>query len=105
MPLHDEPDKRYRVLVLLQRSDRPRYFTFHCMRCQMPVADLANSEVVALNDVIDFHNTTNQMVSVRCDGRYQGGHCRTFYLFSLSDNTPKPRPIVPPSIQVVVRSK
>lgn len=55
----------------------------------MPVADLANSEVVALSDVVEFSNTSNQMVSVRCNGRYEGGHCRIHFLFSLSDNRPK----------------
>lgn len=87
--LPDEPDKRYRILVLLQRVDRPRYWSFYCTRCQYKVCELSNCEVVALNDLIDYNNTNLQVVSVRCDGRYQGGRCDTYYAFSLSDTRPK----------------
>lgn len=78
-----EPDRRYRILVLLQRSDRERYYTFNCPHCTMPVAELVNTEIIALNDLIDGHTLNNQSVGVRCDGRYAGEKCRWWFFFSL----------------------
>lgn len=89
----EEQDKRYRVLVVLQRTDRPRYYDFYCPMCQMKVCELSGTEVIAMQDVMDTSNTP--LVGVRCDGRYQGGYCRIYYYFTLSEKPPRvPPPIV-----------
>ena len=76
-----EPDRRYRVMVLLQRSDRPKYYTFHCPKCTQPVGDLVNAEIKAMSDLMDMNNVDNVGVGTRCDG-YK---CRVWYYFTLSD--------------------
>ena len=83
--LMQKDDKRYRVLVNLQRVDRPKYFTWHCPVCQMAVCEISGAEVTALQDVID--SSRAPLIGVRCNGRYQGGHCHIKYYFSLSDST------------------
>lgn len=84
----EEQDKRYRVLVLLQRSDRPRYYDFHCPMCQMKVCELSGTEVIAMQDMAtDITNTP--LVGVRCDGRLHGGYCRTWFMFRLNDSAPQ----------------
>lgn len=76
-------DKRYRIMVLLQRTDRPAYYDFHCPRCGKKVGELVNQEVKALSDVI--HMDRGELVGVRCDGRIfdRGEPCRTWYYFTL----------------------
>lgn len=88
----EEQDKRYRVLVLLQRTDRPRYYDFHCPMCQMKVCELSGSDVLALQDVMDTNSLP--LVGVRCDGRYQGGYCRVYYYFTLSEKPSRPVPAI-----------
>lgn len=78
-----EADRRYRVLVLLNRSDRPRYYTYLCYQCGFPVCEIVNQDVVAEADSLDMSNVTLLGTGVRCDGRYQGGKCRIWYYFSL----------------------
>lgn len=78
-----EADRRYRVLVLLNRTDKPVYMKFLCPRCGMAVSELINSEVKALSDTQDFDNTSLNAVAVRCDGRYDNGYCRIWYIFAL----------------------
>lgn len=81
-----EADRRYRVLVLLERSDRPVNWKFYCPRCQMPVAELINQDIVTMTDMIDMENIDNALVGARCDGRFQGGRCNVwFYFKSLQD--------------------
>ena len=74
-----EADRRYRVLVLLQRSDRPRYWTFHCPHCTNPLSEIVNSDVVAISDTFDMQNTSLSTNGLRCDGKF----CRWWYYFSL----------------------
>lgn len=78
-----EQDRRYRMLILLQRSDRPRYYTWHCPQCTYPVCEIVNSEIVAVSDAMDMQNIALAGPGIRCDGRYQGGKCRIWYYFSL----------------------
>lgn len=77
-----ELDRRYRVLVVLARSDRPTHYTWHCPRCTMPVAELVNMEVRALSDIMDV--TSHELIGVRCDGRTGHGRCNTWYYWSLT---------------------
>lgn len=81
-----EPDRRYRILVLLQRSDRPSHFKFHCVRCNMPVSEIINADIVALSDTMDMETSKLPLTGVRCDGRFDGGRCNIWYFFSLGDN-------------------
>lgn len=79
-----EIDRRYRVLVLLERSDRPTHYTWHCPRCTRPLVELVNTEVRALSDVMDISNIALAANGVRCDSRYQGRRCDIWYYFSLT---------------------
>lgn len=72
------PDKNYRTLVLLQRTDRPKYWTFHCVNCRMPVAHLVNKEIKAITDFYNPQDTSNEAVEVRCSS------CKRFYSFQLN---------------------
>lgn len=86
-----ETDKRYRMLVNLVRSDRPRYWTWHCPHCTMRVAELANAEVMSITDLIDMTNMDKQLVGQRCGGRSPTGmgRCDFWYYFNLSEKPPK----------------
>lgn len=79
-----EQDRRYRTMVLLQRTDRPRYWTFHCPSCTMPLCEIVNAEVVALSDLFDMQNTSIAANGVRCSGRTGNGRCGIWYYFTLN---------------------
>ena len=79
-----ESDRRYRCLVLLNRSDRPGVWTFHCPRCTMPVAELVNTEATALTDTMEVDNGHLAGVGVRCDGRFQGKRCSIWFYYNLN---------------------
>lgn len=76
----EEPDHRYRVLISLHRSDRPKYWTFSCHNCKADVCEMVNSEVAAVNDLIDMDNVDIVGNGWRCPGKF----CRRWYYFSLS---------------------
>ena len=78
------PDRRYRVLVSLQRSDRPKYWFFHCTNCGAKVCELQNQEVVALQDFYDPQNVNNGGVGIRCKGAAMGEYCRYWWYFNLA---------------------
>lgn len=78
-----EPDRRYRVLVNLTRSDRPRYWVFSCPHCKQDVAEINNSLIASMSDLIDY-DAANELVGVRCDGRYAQGRCGIWYYFKLN---------------------
>jgi hypothetical protein len=75
-----EVDHKYRTLVLLQRSDRPRYWSFHCPNCKAFVAELNNTDVHAMADFYNPQSADNRSVGVRCSGAY----CKRYYFFVLS---------------------
>lgn len=79
-----EADRRYRCMVNLQRTDRPRYWIFNCPSCKMPIAEIANGEIYGINDLVDYQNTQNVMVGYRCDGRTGYGRCNIWYYFNLN---------------------
>lgn len=79
-----EPDRRYRMQILLQRSDRPRYYVFHCPLCGTPACELVNSDVLAISDTMDFQNTDLMATGLRCDGRINGQNCRIWLYFKLA---------------------
>lgn len=81
-----EEDRRYRVMVLLARSDRPSHVNFKCYKCGAKVAELMNTEAIALTDVIDSSNIETVGMGVRCDGRDfegTGKRCSIWYYFHL----------------------
>lgn len=75
-----EEDRRYRILISLHRSDRPRYWTFSCPNCKADICEMVNTEIVAISDLIDMNNVDIAGPGIRCNGRY----CRRWYYFNLS---------------------
>lgn len=79
-----EPDRRYRIAVMLQRTDRPENMKWYCPFCQNFLLNLVNSVPVGLADVVDFENTDITGIEMRCNGRLKdGGHCRKYFIFTL----------------------
>lgn len=72
-------DYRYRVLVMLRKSDRPKYYDFSCFMCQRKVCEISGSDIKAFDDTADMYLKTTK--GVRCTGRYRGGHCPMWYYF------------------------
>lgn len=66
-------DQRTRVSVFLVAAERPRYFTFYCMRCGTKVCEVSG-DIVYVSDVDDI-GVNHRPTVVRCRGRF----CRTFY--------------------------
>lgn len=85
-----ESDRRYRVLVLLQRVDRPKYWTFKCFQCGADVGEVVNAEVQAVSDLVDTESVGNMIVGHRCNGRLgvdafgKVMHCGIWYYFKLN---------------------
>jgi hypothetical protein len=76
------PDRRYRCLVTLIRSDRPRYWNFNCHNCGSKVVELMNLEVLAIDDFYDSQNTDNAGVGRQCKGQQDNGQaCPYTYFF------------------------
>lgn len=76
---YEEPDRKYRTLVTLQRADRPKYWTFHCPNCQQPMAELNGTDLFSLEDFYNPQSAENRAVGIRCPGP----HCRRWYYFQL----------------------
>lgn len=86
-----EDDRRYRMLVTLERSDRPVAFTFHCPRCTRRVVELVNADITNISDISDFSNSDTPLVGHRCDGYTDAGYkdgrivhdrCHVWYYFA-----------------------
>ncbi|CAB4132718.1 hypothetical protein UFOVP253_58 [uncultured Caudovirales phage] len=78
------PDRRYRILVTLIRSDRPRYWNFLCHNCGSKVIELQNYDVIAEDDFYDPKNAENAAVGRHCKGLLNGGlPCQYSYFFKL----------------------
>ena len=78
------PDNRYRCLVMLMRSDRPKMWTFSCVRCGTKVCELMNSEVYAIDDFYDPQNMNTMGAGRHCKGRLKdGSSCPYTYFFNL----------------------
>lgn len=76
---YEEKDRKYRTLILLQRSDRPRYWTWHCPNCQQPIVELNNTDMYAMTDFYNPAAASNAAVSIRCPGL----NCKRWYAFQL----------------------
>lgn len=78
------PDKRYRVLVNLQRSDRPRYWNFLCMNCGSKLVELQGLEVLAISDFFDPSHVANAGIGKHCKGTLRDGlPCQYSYFFNV----------------------
>lgn len=73
----EEDDQRYRIIVNLHRSDRPKYWIYSCSFCKADVIELQNCEVVSESDIFD---ASLSLVGRRCPGKF----CRRYYYFNLS---------------------
>lgn len=79
------PDRRYRMLVSLIRSDRPKYWNFLCVNCSSKVVELQNYDVIGLDDFYDPQNPNNAGVGRHCKGTLPtGAPCQYSYFFKLA---------------------
>lgn len=77
------PDRRYRLMVSLIRSDRPRVWGFLCMNCGSKICDLVNKEVYDATDFYDASLLENAGVSRDCKGSLPNGlACPYTYFFN-----------------------
>ena len=77
-------DRRYRCLVRLIRSDRPRNWNFMCMNCGSKIGELMNYEVIGIDDFYDPSNVANHGVGRHCKGTQPNGQaCPYSYFFNL----------------------
>lgn len=81
MSVQTVPDKRYRCLVTLIRSDRPRYWYYLCSNCGARVAQILNQEVYSTDDFFDPQNINNTAIGRDCKGELDGVPCNYTYLF------------------------
>lgn len=80
-----EEDRRYRILVSLTRNNRKSAYTVHCMQCTYRLGELVNTEISAIQDLVDM-SPPRGMVGLRCGGRFQGGRCGVYYYFTMSES-------------------
>ena len=79
-----EPDKRYRIMVSLMRSDRPKYWNFKCFHCGSKVCELVNRDVFDVVDFYDPQSTENSGVLKHCKGTLPNGlPCQYSYFFNI----------------------
>lgn len=79
-PEPEETDRRYRLLVQLVRSDKPTYWTAHCMKCKAPLVEVLNAEIESITDLVSMEDVSNVGIGLRCDGPY----CRYWWYFKLN---------------------
>lgn len=78
------PDKRYRIMVTLMRSDRPQVWNFICSNCGSKVCELNNSRVIDMTDFYDPQDLINSGNSRHCKGTLPNGlPCPYTYFFNL----------------------
>lgn len=75
------PDKRYRCLVTLIRTDRPRYWNFLCFNCGSKIVELQNLDVLSADDFYDPQNVNNSGIGRHCKGLIDGFPCQYSYFF------------------------
>jgi hypothetical protein len=74
------------VLVVLESTDRPEHSKWKCPECNNALIEIINGQYRVIADVFDPTNTNISAVGVRCGGHLRdGGHCRYWYYFSLSN--------------------
>lgn len=78
--MNEEPDRRYRIVVSLHRSDRPKYWIFSCPHCKEDLDEMVNVDIASMSDLLNFDDVSFVGVGRRCPGK----HCRYWYYFNLS---------------------
>lgn len=79
-----ERDKRYKLMVSLMRTDRPRYWNFLCFNCGSKVCELANRDVDGITDFYDPQDLGNTGVIKHCKGTLPDGlPCPYSYFFNV----------------------
>ncbi len=80
-----EPDKRYRLLITLIRSDRPRFWNFLCIGCGSKVCELQGVNVIGVDDFYDPQNVNNFGIICHCKGFGKGMRrgCAYTYVFHI----------------------
>lgn len=81
--IEPERDKRYRLMVTLLRSDRPRYWNFLCHNCGSKLCELANREVYAITDFYDPQDINHSGIVKHCKGTIDGFACPYSYYFDV----------------------
>lgn len=61
-------DNRYRMLVTLIRTARPRYWNFRCVNCGSKIGEIQNLEVTSIDDFYDPQNVNNTAIGIHCKG-------------------------------------
>lgn len=78
-------DKRYRLMVTLARSDRPRYWNFLCNNCGSKICELQNKEIIDITDFYDPQDLNNSGIIRHCKGTEKNGRaCPYSYFFNLN---------------------
>jgi len=74
-------EERYKVLVMLRQSSRPKSYDFHCFRCNMKICEISGSDVVMFDDAINIYQKVT--TGVKCKGRLanNGGRCTLMFFF------------------------
>lgn len=81
-----EPDRRSRMLIMLQRADRPIYTVWHCPYCTNQLCEILNANVTAMSDLVATEDINNVGVGFKCNGRSfisPTGKCNTYFYFKL----------------------
>lgn len=83
--LPPERDNKYRVLITLLRSDKPRYWNFLCHNCGSKIVEIQNMEVFAATDLWDTQDINNTAIGRHCKGENSKGFgCQYMYYFHIS---------------------
>jgi hypothetical protein len=80
-------DKKYRVLVGLKVSERPKSYNFYCFRCNNMVAEISGKDVIVFDDAASVYQRVT--TGVKCRGRLapeervpgENNHCPVHYYF------------------------
>jgi len=80
-----ERDNRYRVMVSMKRSDRPKHWNFRCMNCSNRIAEIDNCDVYDISDFYDPNQTNYAGTTMHCKGVIPGTRgtmCPYSYFFN-----------------------
>lgn len=76
-------DTRYRMMVTLIRSDRPKYWNWLCNNCGAKVGELDNVDVFDITDFYDPADLNNRGFTKHCKGTESSGMpCQFSYFFN-----------------------
>lgn len=78
------PDRRYRIMITLIRSDRPMHANFLCMNCGHKIGEIVNRTIVSVNDFYAVDTTEVSGMTRHCKGEdpESGRGCPYSYFFN-----------------------